>query len=170
MMYNDIVVKRDYNTTARAAEDKKMAKAIVDVICKECGREFTHTHMCCDRKSADRYEKWASENVNVCPECYKKAQQNKYAEQINKITEEAKSSGLTELKGTEKQVKWAVEIRAKFFDTLKKMVKPTAIDKVVSVINNFDESTFWIENRHESVSVPKQFYLKMKKEVMNQEV
>ena len=48
-----------------------MAQAKINVICETCGKEFTHTKVCYNRKEADSYEEWAKENITVCPDCYK---------------------------------------------------------------------------------------------------
>jgi len=50
-----------------------MAQARIDIICETCGKEFTHTKICFNRKEADSYEEWAKENITVCPDCYKEA-------------------------------------------------------------------------------------------------
>lgn len=51
-----------------------MAKASVKIICKHCGKEFTHSKKCYSRKEADSYEAWAVSHIDMCPECRAKAQ------------------------------------------------------------------------------------------------
>jgi len=59
-----------------------------------------------------RYRKieWLEES-GVCPECYKAQKDAERAAATQKAAEEAKSSGLPELIGSEKQVAWAESIR-----------------------------------------------------------
>lgn len=57
-----------------------MAKASVTCKCTKCGKEFIKTKICSSRAEADRFEKWASENANTCPDCFKKIRDEKEAE------------------------------------------------------------------------------------------
>ena len=56
-----------------------MAKATVVCTCKKCGKEFTRTSMCSNRREADNWESWASSHYDVCPECYAKEKEAAYA-------------------------------------------------------------------------------------------
>lgn len=52
-----------------------MAKAEAHCICENCGAEFIkYKRNCFNRREADEWEKWAEENITLCPECYKKKQ------------------------------------------------------------------------------------------------
>ena len=57
-----------------------MAKASVTCKCTKCGKEFIKTKICSSRAEADRFEKWAVENANTCPDCFKKIRDEKEAE------------------------------------------------------------------------------------------
>ena len=138
-----------------------MAKVKIELFCKECGKEFTHSHVCASRGDADSYEEWALKNIKVCPDCRKKEQQEERLKQIEKNTKEF---GLVDLKGSERQVKWALEIRHKFFEVMINITKGSNIDKIVTIINNFEDSVFWIENRHDLEVVPVKVYQKMKED------
>ena len=49
-----------------------MAKARAICICSTCGKEFTKTKQCKNRAEADSFEQWAKENIDTCPDCYRK--------------------------------------------------------------------------------------------------
>lgn len=141
-----------------------MAKATVEIICSECGNRFKHSKVFGSRADADRYENWALEHIKVCPEC---ANKHRIESEQAKAEQEKSEYGLVKLNGTEKQVAWADRIRAKFFEALRKMIKPTAIEKVVSVINHYDSAAWWIEKRIDTEVNVKAFYLEMKKSINN---
>lgn len=93
-----------------------MAKARVTCKCTVCGSEFEHTHMCRNRTEADSYERWAAENITICPSCYaaaKKAEaqaaQDKYLAAI------ADAHPLPVISGvSDKQVAYATSLRDRF--------------------------------------------------------
>lgn len=89
-----------------------MAMAIVDLVCKECGNHFQHRKECYKRSDADSYEEWAKQNITLCPECLRAAARQKQEDQAAKLEQE---NELPALEGSEKQVAWAVSIRAKAF-------------------------------------------------------
>jgi hypothetical protein len=51
-----------------------MAKVNLTLTCSVCGKSFTHTHFCQNRRDADSYELWAENNVTCCPACYARQQ------------------------------------------------------------------------------------------------
>jgi DNA-directed RNA polymerase subunit RPC12/RpoP len=125
-----------------------MAKVEITLKCSECGKEFVHTNYKQSRKLADSYEEWAKDNITVCPECYKKAIREEKETRINRAFEEVKNLVTSELIGTEKQVKWAEQIRKEtagnFAEAVKEnRIKPEFWDKFNSIIS----SVWWIEHR-----------------------
>ena len=52
-----------------------MAKATAECTCKTCGKVYTATKICRNRRDADEWEQWATEHYDECSECYKARQQ-----------------------------------------------------------------------------------------------
>ena len=105
-------------------------------------------------KIADRHKRLEYLATIKCPECYQ-------AECYEAA--KAKSSGLPELNGTEKQVRWATQIRASLLDDMHKheaqidTMPRTDEDKAkmheifsnfYDVILSHTDSAFWIDNRY----------------------
>ena len=95
-----------------------MAVAKMELTCRECGKTFTHRRECHSRAEADRYEAWAKDNIDLCPDCRRQQQReereaantkavaalmDKYGLSLPDITE-----------GTEKQVAYANSLRAEY--------------------------------------------------------
>lgn len=73
-------------------------------------------------KEVDRQRKIAwYEESGLCPECYKKLQEEARKTADAQAAAEAREMGLPELTGYEKQVAWANKIRAGLVDTISKM-------------------------------------------------
>lgn len=123
-----------------------MAKASVTIKCKACGTEFRHTRICGNRMEADSYEEWAKHNVDMCPECHRKAQEEEKAEKENAIIGDIR---LTELTGSEKQIAWAIKIRRSFLASrIKRLADANRpIDDLIAAVNEKTEAAFWIDNR-----------------------
>ena len=125
-----------------------MAQARVEITCVECGRTFVHKRICNNRSDADRYEEWASEHITTCPDCYGKQKRAEERARLDQQTMEAKEViegiDLVELAGTEKQVKWANDIRAR---AAKMFVQAKSTEKAWELFNSKTEARWWIENR-----------------------
>lgn len=85
-----------------------MAQAIAKCTCKECGAAFKVTAIRNSRKDADSWEEWAKDYYDLCSDCEEKARAKKASE----LAEKAKAEGLPELRGTERQIVWAEQLRA----------------------------------------------------------
>lgn len=92
-----------------------MTKAIVTIKCATCGKEFTVSRLCANSADANSWKQWAAEHYDTCRECYLEAQRQAEAE-------EAAEDGLPELEGSEKQIDWALSIRAKFAKEIKNFI------------------------------------------------
>ncbi len=127
-----------------------MAQARVEIICKECGCKFTHKHNCYNRDAASNYEEWAAENITICPECYGKQKRAEERAKLDAQTDEANEAieqaqiELAELTGTEKQIAWAKDIRAR---AAKMFADAGAKEKAWELLNSKTEAHWWIENR-----------------------
>ena len=64
-----------------------------------------------NREEATSFEEWAAKNITVCRGC-----EQKIRKQENHKRALENSDGLPALKGTEKQIAWAFDIRGKFTD------------------------------------------------------
>lgn len=81
-----------------------MAKASVTVICKTCGKEFTHTKVCFNRRDADRYEEWAKDNIDECSECYSARMRKAREEAQEKAIKEHEELGLPAVFGSSRDL------------------------------------------------------------------
>lgn len=125
-----------------------MAKASIKIICEACGCEFTHSKICYNRADATRYEEWARDHITTCPECYGKAMRAKERAKIDAQTAEANKAieGMvfSELIGSEKQIAWATDIRARAAATCK---AAGGNEKFWELFNSKTEAKWWIDNR-----------------------
>lgn len=100
-----------------------MAKAKVTCRCEACGNTFEHARICRNRREADSYEKWAAENITVCPACYaasKKAAAKSKLDAYIADNFDAEHP-LPEIIGvSEKQIAYAASLRSKFIGELAK--------------------------------------------------
>ncbi len=92
-----------------------MTKAIVTIKCATCGKEFTVSRLCANSADANSWKQWAAEHYDTCRECYFEAQRQEDAK-------EAAEDSLPELEGSEKQIAWALSIRAKFAKEIKNFI------------------------------------------------
>ena len=97
-----------------------MAKVRMTCKCENCGKEFEHIHMCRNTKDAVDYEKWAKENITICPECYaeqkRMEKENKRKAYMEEIEEGHKLPEITGV--SEKQIAYAERLRSLFIDDL----------------------------------------------------
>lgn len=97
-----------------------MAKVRMTCKCENCGKEFEHIHMCRNTKDAEDYEKWAKENIAICPECYaeqkRMEKENKRKAYMAEIEDEHKIPEITGV--SEKQIAYAERLRSLFIDDL----------------------------------------------------
>lgn len=115
-------------------------------------------------KMDDRYKKieWLEKN-GVCTECQKAQKAQEHAEATAKAAEKASAENLPELTGSEKQINWALTIRAEKLaqvDTMLEKISAAcngdeekiALAKIQSqaiknVLVSYTDSKFWIDNR-----------------------
>jgi len=94
-----------------------MAIAKVELKCSVCGETYTAEKKCYNRTEANNWESYMSGRDGTCRECYgkmmaAKREQGK-AEEAAKVAEAVTKCPLSlpELIGSEKQVKWANDLR-----------------------------------------------------------
>ena len=116
-----------------------MAMANATCTCATCGKEFVIRVAKRNRSEADSFEKWAAAHITECRECESK-----------RVHDEALavSEGLPELTGSEKQIKWAIDIRAGFIKTLRS-IKDFAkyADDMAAITAHKTEAKWWIDHR-----------------------
>lgn len=108
-------------------------------------------------KGADRQRKitWLEEH-GECSSCYKARLAAAHAAETAAAAAKAEEEKLPELTGSEKQVNWAISIRAKKMADLDKMLtgandtdhNRTAIQAAKLVLLRQTQSKFWIDNRN----------------------
>ena len=93
-------------------------------------------------KYADRERKIAYYNTIECPHC-----------RAAQAQAEAEKSGMPALKGSEKQIAWASDIRAnaiRYAEELRKMTRAGSEEIVNNLLAKLfaeDKASFWIDNR-----------------------
>ena len=95
-----------------------MSWATATCTCERCGRIFHQRKECYNSREAASWEEWASENFKVCGECKEKDAAQKREEQTVRAREIAEASDYPVLKGSEKQIAWALRIREEKADAL----------------------------------------------------
>lgn len=121
-----------------------MARAKAHCTCERCGKEFIKIAYRQNSTAARDYEKWAEENITICPDCWKAEQDAKAVAGLN----------LPELTGSPKQIAWAEDIRAKMLRKAREATKPLKDDEknladecIRYIAEGKAESRFWIDNR-----------------------
>ena len=136
-----------------------MSVAKPECRCSTCGAKFIYRKVCANSTAARSFEEWAPEHINECEECRAKRKLQERDEENAKNAEISKEMGYPDLKGTEKQVTWAVTIRknmmeivrAYYFDPTraKKFPKQTkmAFDGLSEILLAHTSAGWWIDNR-----------------------
>ena len=88
---------------------------------------------------------------HLCSECWREA---KIAEEHARLEHVADGIPLPELTGSEKQVKWAVDLRAKRIEEIKKMLagKPYCDAVCADYCANKTDAKWWIDDRWNEIS------------------
>lgn len=87
--------------------------------CKRCGKTFERETRWWNSQKAREWEKWAAENITLCPEC----KHDDYVAGAAKLAQAASAIGLPELEGSDKQVTWAEYIRAELLADAEQYLK-----------------------------------------------
>lgn len=95
-----------------------MAKATAVCTCKICNKSFEVEHKCYSRAEADRWEMWAQNHCDICPDC-RREKARKEATQSNIAS---RSAGLANLYGSPHIIPRATDIRNKFIKESKETI------------------------------------------------
>lgn len=88
-----------------------MARAIANCKCEKCGETFEKIAFKYNRTEADKWQAWAEENCTICPDCWRKLQQEEDAAKAAEIID---CFNLPEITGkSDKQIKYASDLRDK---------------------------------------------------------
>lgn len=120
-----------------------MAKASVSIFCTGCNKEFKHEKICYNRDQANAYEDWARVNITLCPACYRELMQENERRAQEKALDGVE---LAELTGTEKQTRWATDIRR---EAVAAAAKHKPNEKFWQAVNAKTDAKWWIDNRFE---------------------
>ena len=134
-----------------------MAMANVKLICKACGNEFEWRKECSNRRDAESSEAWAQRNIDLCPACRKKAYREAKAAELAEDVKNLPMALPENLTGSDKQIAWAKDIRAKYALMIQRVYVNEAYDdlrvycvKVLDVIIAENTSAkWWIDHRDE---------------------
>lgn len=88
-----------------------MARAIANCKCEKCGETFEKIAFKYNRTEADKWQAWAEENCTICPDCWRKLQQEEDASKAAEIIERFNLPEITGKSG--KQIKYASDLRNK---------------------------------------------------------
>lgn len=134
-----------------------MAMANVKLICKACGNEFNWRRECHSRRDADSSEAWARDNITLCPECTAKARREAEAAELAEAVKGLSVELPENLTGSEKQIAWAKDIRAKYVVMLAKgcwasepqEILPYHYKVMDMLLAEHPEAKWWIDHREE---------------------
>ena len=107
-------------------------------------------------KAADREREIAHRERGICKECWK-------AEQAQAAQETAKTFDLAQLEGSEKQIAWANDIRAKLFDKYGDQLKAATDEKTKNFMKFLvgqSSAKYWIDRRDATLRQLAQEWLK----------
>ncbi len=137
-----------------------MARAMAKCRCRICGCDFTKIVYRATRADADSFERWAEENCTICPGCYMADQKELAREKGNELLRKYADSVPT-LAGSEKQVKWAEDIRITLVTASDEIYKQTiegknyaehvkdiAASYIGYMIEMEPTAKFWIDSRY----------------------
>lgn len=115
-----------------------MSIAKIEITCTECGRTFTHRKECRNRSEADSYEAWAGQNIDTCPECWRKIQANQNAAALAVVLKRY-GIRLPDLSGeSDKQIDYAGSVRARYLCADLRQVERYC--KVMSALNDPEQA------------------------------
>lgn len=123
-----------------------MAVGKVTCTCSKCGKEIVLTKKFFKREDANNWEEYMKEsNDFVCYECKKADEKEKMRQAMEEMEKDLE---LPKLEGSEKQVRWARELRYKFLKSLKTYRKKYEMVSLED-INSMVQAKFWIDHRNE---------------------
>ena len=145
-------------------------------ICEKCGKEFEVVTNRPNRRDADNFKTWAKGNITVCRECERAEREEEYLRAAEDAKKKADERGLPGLRGSEKQIRWALVIRADQIDgiehIIRKLERLAATNEERQILSDFKicadklfletSASYWIESRNlEAVELVKDYHKTM---------
>lgn len=107
-----------------------MARAIAKCTCKKCGKNFEIKRYLQNSQAAYDWQKWAENNLYLCPACYGEIKRAEKNSQANEIIEKYNLPQIDPNSGTEKQIAYAISLRSEWLTdneiTIKEFAKAKA--------------------------------------------
>lgn len=107
-------------------------------------------------KAADREKEIARREKGICKECWK-------AQQAESASETTRAFGLAQLEGSEKQIAWANDIRAKIFDKYGSQLQAATDEKTknfAAFLVGQPSAKYWIDRRDSTLRGMAQEWMK----------
>lgn len=126
-----------------------MSIAKIILVCGNCGKTYEARSRQRNTTTARAWEDWASENMEICPECYARAKREKELEAIKaRALEWMGDHPLPELTGTPRQIAWAEDLRYSRIAEISERYRPDqAADWFWRWIEGENSAQKWIESR-----------------------
>ena len=144
-----------------------MAKARVHLTCNKCGQEFWAEKTCYNRSDANDWEQYMERVGGTCKECWAKEKEAEREAQKAAFSEAAAEGAqgipfeLPALTGSEKQIKWANDLRNGVIATLNNykikweefLSKAETDEEVKAELDKImnPSAKWWIENRFKRI-------------------
>lgn len=126
-----------------------MSIAKIILVCGNCGKTYEARSRQRNTTTARAWEDWASENMEICPECYAREKRKKELEAIrDRAMEWMGDHPLPELTGTPRQIAWAEDLRYSRIKEIAERYRPDqAADWFWRWIECASSAQKWIESR-----------------------
>lgn len=92
-------------------------------------------------KTSEREYRIKQLETEPCTKCREAERAERNAKEAAEFT--------TQLKGSEKQVAWALDIRSNAMQMLKKACKPEVMPEVTKTVESISSAAWWIDNRYD---------------------
>ena len=126
-----------------------MSIAKIILVCSSCGKTYEARSRQRNTTTARAWEDWASENMEICPECYAREKRETELEAIKaRALEWMGDHPLPELTGTPRQIAWAEDLRYSRICEISERYRPDqAADWFWSWMAGESSAQKWIECR-----------------------
>lgn len=94
-------------------------------------------------KTSEREYRISQLKTEPCTACREAARAERSAKEAAEFS--------TKLHGSDKQVAWALDIRANAMRIIKRIAKPEAQEELANAVESMDSAAWWIDNRYDIV-------------------
>ena len=153
-----------------------MAVAHANCTCEKCGKRFEVVVKRPNRRDADSFEVWAERNITLCHECVRDEIEEEHLREAEDAKKKADERGLPHLRGSEKQIRWALVIREEKIGEIGRVIcglkRLAATNEERQILADFKmcadklfletSASYWIESRNlEAVELVKDYHKTM---------